>query len=75
MWIDSGKIIVAKGFKNLPKVQLIPQSGQTGNYSTLKLASGYSRLKKWFKLGLRKQNQGKAAPTPFLPVLIFKHSD
>ena len=26
---DLGKLIVAKGFKNLPKVQLIAQSGHT----------------------------------------------
>ena len=27
---DLGKLIVAKGFKNLPKVQKIAQSGHTG---------------------------------------------
>ena len=27
---DLGKFIVAKGFKKLPKVQLIAQSGHTG---------------------------------------------
>ena len=27
---DLGKLIVAKGFKNLPKVQYIAQSGHTG---------------------------------------------
>ena len=28
---DLGKLIVAKGFKNLPKVQIIAQSGHTGS--------------------------------------------
>ena len=28
---DLGKLIVAKGFKNLPKVKYIAQSGHTGN--------------------------------------------
>ena len=27
---DSGKLIVAKGFKKLPKIQNIPQSGHFG---------------------------------------------
>ena len=30
---DLDKLIVAKGFKNLPKVQLMAQSGHTGLYS------------------------------------------
>ena len=30
---DLGKIIVAKGFKNLRKVQLIAQSGHTVDYN------------------------------------------
>ena len=29
---DWGKLIVAKGFKKLPKVQNIAQSGHTGTY-------------------------------------------
>ena len=29
MYFDLGKLIVAKGFKNLPKVQEIAQSGHT----------------------------------------------
>ena len=29
MWVDLGKRIAAKGFKNLPKVQYIAQSGHT----------------------------------------------
>ena len=29
---DLGKLIVAKGFKNLPKVQLIAQSGHTDHH-------------------------------------------
>ena len=29
MWEILGKLIVAKGFKNLPKVQQIAQSGHT----------------------------------------------
>ena len=32
---DLGKLIVAKGFENLPKVQLIAQSGHTGDYCPL----------------------------------------
>ena len=30
MWGDLGKLIVAKGFKKIPKVQLITQSGHNG---------------------------------------------
>ena len=32
---DLGKLIVAKGFENLSKVQLIAQSGHTGDYCPL----------------------------------------
>ena len=32
---DLGKLIVAKGFKNLPKVQKIARSGHTGSESKL----------------------------------------
>jgi len=32
---DLGKLIVAKGFKKLPKVQKIAQSGHTANKSIL----------------------------------------
>ena len=34
---DWDKLIVAKGFKKLPKVQKIAQSGHTGNKSTWKV--------------------------------------
>ena len=30
-WEDWGKLIIAKGFKKLPKVQNIAQSGHTGD--------------------------------------------
>ena len=33
MWGDLGKLIVAKGFKKLPKVQYIAQSGHTALHS------------------------------------------
>ena len=40
-WGRWGKIIVAKGFKKLPKIQNIAQSGHTGSYlPTVKV--GYS---------------------------------
>ena len=32
---DLGKLIVAKGFKKLPKVQKIARSGHTGKYHRL----------------------------------------
>ena len=32
---DLGKLIVAKGFKKLPKVQKIAQSGHTAQYPTV----------------------------------------
>ena len=33
---DLGKLIVARGFKKLPKVPKIAQSGHTGHRATLK---------------------------------------
>ena len=33
MWGDLAKLIVAKGFKKLPKVQKIAQSGHTGRFA------------------------------------------
>ena len=40
---DLGKLIVAKGFKNLPKVQKIARSGHTET-KLLELDSGYSTI-------------------------------
>ena len=37
---DWGKLIVAVGFKKLPKVQKIAQSGHTGHWYTWKLLLG-----------------------------------
>ena len=37
---DLGKLIVAKGFKKLPKVQNIAQSGHTGTDAILKNVAG-----------------------------------
>ena len=34
LWADLGKLIVAKGFKKLPKVQLIAQSDYTAGSTT-----------------------------------------
>ena len=34
---DLGKLIVAKGFKNLPNVQWIAQSGHTGSYVKIRI--------------------------------------
>ena len=34
MWGDLGKLIVAKGFKNLIKVQYIAQSGHTDTWAS-----------------------------------------
>ena len=36
---DLGKLIVAKAFKKLPKVQKIAQSGHTGSYHNQHLSS------------------------------------
>ena len=41
---DLGKLIVAKGFKNLPKVQKIARSGHTGPL----LIDDLSYLSSWF---------------------------
>ena len=43
MWEDWGKLIVAKGFKKLPKVQNIAQSGHTGCGSVAKAVACYTR--------------------------------
>ena len=39
---DWGKLIVAKGFKKLPKVQNIAQSGHTGCHGWIKVIKGKS---------------------------------
>ena len=41
---DLGKLIVAKGFKKLPKVQKIAQSGHTGHVFDCKLVRGNKGL-------------------------------
>ena len=46
MWEDLGKLIVAKGFKKLPKEQKIAHSGHTG----LIPVENYNALPTWFKL-------------------------
>ena len=40
---DLGKLIVAKGFKNLPKVQKIARSGHTGPEANLVQGEGRER--------------------------------
>ena len=48
---DLGKLIVAKGFKKLPKVQKIAQSGHTGHdrktFWSPSLRYGSNGLQKW----------------------------
>ena len=41
---DLGKLIVAKGFKKLPKVQKIAQSGHTEGESPFKKASSFRTI-------------------------------
>ena len=46
MWLDLGKLIVAKGFKKFPIVQKIAKSGHTADHlNTYKIASIALRLK------------------------------
>ena len=59
MWGDLGKLIVAKGFKNLPKVQYIAQSGHTDTWASFCLflllsntnftetTEGFSGIRTW----------------------------
>ena len=42
---DLGKIIVAKGFEKLPKVQLITQSGQVVKYGVSIIPSKLKRIR------------------------------
>ena len=48
MWVNLGKLIVAKGLKNLPKVKKIAQSGHTAVKSLHKI---YIHSFTWFGLG------------------------
>ena len=48
MWGNLGKLIVAKGLKNLPKVKKIAQSGHTAVKSLHKI---YIHSFTWFGLG------------------------
>ena len=41
---DLGKLIVAKGFKKLPKVQKIARSGHTGTDAAAAAGAGLTRL-------------------------------
>ena len=45
---DLGKLIVAKGFKKLPKVQKIARSGHTGSNATLTKFVWHRLLVKFF---------------------------
>ena len=47
MWHDLGNLIVAKDFKNLPKVQKIAQSGHTAMHKTIN--AGYKCSTNWAK--------------------------
>ena len=42
---DLGKLIVAKGFEKLPKVQLITQSGQVVKYGVSIIPSKLKRIR------------------------------
>ena len=41
---DSGKLIVAKGLKKLPKVKKIAQSGHTGSELTVKATDPFNEV-------------------------------
>ena len=59
---DLGKLIVAKGFKKLPKVQKIAQSGHTGSGLCLNNPSGTGEAAdKWLIVYIATMNLNIAA--------------